>query len=122
MKALGFIETRGFVAAAEAADSALKSANVSLVGQKLPGSGLVAVIITGDVAAVKAAVDAAAGSASSIGEVVSAQVIARPHDDLAAILTDDIKSEKPKGKVQARKTAAAKEAPKKADNKPNPGV
>ena len=69
MKALGFIETNGFVAATEAADSALKAANVSLAGQYRPGSGLVAVIITGDVAAVKAAVEAGAASAATIGRL-----------------------------------------------------
>lgn len=82
MQALGFIETQGFVAAVEAADSALKAADVSLLTQMRAGSGLVMVILTGDVAAVKAAVDAGAGSAAAIGEVVAAQVIASPHTDM----------------------------------------
>ena len=88
MKALGFIETRGFVAATEAADSALKAASVSLVGQKRVGSGLVTVIITGDVAAVKAAIEAGAESAAKVGEVVAAQVIASPHEGMEELITD----------------------------------
>ncbi len=119
MKALGFIETRGFVAATEAADSALKSANVSLLGQKRPGSGLVAVIIAGDVAAVKSAVDAGAGSAAAIGEVVSAQVIARPHEGLMALFEEPEKGKG--GGGGGRKTTAAAKAPaKKTANDKNP--
>jgi ethanolamine utilization protein EutM len=101
MQALGFIETKGLVAAVEAADSALKSANVSLVGHKLPGAGLVTVVITGDVAAVKAAVETAAESASQVGDVAAAQVIARPHDDLASILVDEPAAKKPAEKKPA---------------------
>jgi ethanolamine utilization protein EutM len=112
MQALGFIEARGFVAAVEAADSALKAASVSLLGQKRVGSGLVAVILTGDVAAVKAAVEAGTESASLIGEVVSAQVIASPHKDLAQIIGDE-----PVGKAKAK--SAAKPEPK---SKKSPGV
>ena len=82
-QAIGMIETKGLVALVEAADAALKAANVQYAGQAKVGSGLVSVTFTGDVAAVKAAVDAGAGAASKIGEVVSVHVIARPHDDLA---------------------------------------
>jgi len=106
MQALGFIETKGFVAATEAADSALKAANVSLVGQKRPGSALVAIIITGDVAAVKAAVDAGASSASAVGEVVSAQVIASPHEGLADIIFDETTKSAATAKAAAPKTVA----------------
>ncbi len=113
MNALGFIETRGFVAAAEAADSALKAASVSLLGQKRVGSGLVTVIIQGDVAAVKAGIEAGTESASAVGEVVSAQVIASPHADLSQIIDDS-----PAPKAPA-KPAAAKPAPK---SKKSPGV
>jgi len=88
MQALGFIETKGFVAAVEAADSAMKAASVSLVGRKLPGSGLVAIIITGDVAAVKAGVEAGAASAAVVGQVVTAQVIANPHEGMKNIIYD----------------------------------
>lgn len=117
MKALGFIETRGFVAATEAADSALKAANVSLVGQKRPGSGLVAVVITGDVAAVKAAVDAGANSAKAVGEVIAAQVIARPHQGLEEMIADEPEKQDGGKKRQATpkppagKPSAGKENP-----------
>jgi microcompartment protein CcmL/EutN len=84
--ALGLIETRGMVALVEAADAALKAANVSYRGWKQVGSGLVTVVLEGDVAAVKAAVDAGAASAAKVGEVVSVDVIARPHSDIGKIL------------------------------------
>jgi len=84
-EAIGMIETRGLVAVIEAADAALKSANVKYAGQSKVGSGLVSVSFTGDVAAVKAAIDAAAEAAGRIGEVVSVNVIARPHDDVAKL-------------------------------------
>jgi microcompartment protein CcmL/EutN len=85
-QALGLIETRGMVALVEAADAALKAANVSYRGWKQVGSGLVTVVLEGDVAAVKAAVDAGAASAAKVGEVVSVDVIARPHGDITRIL------------------------------------
>lgn len=85
-EALGMIETKGLICLIEAADSALKAANVEMVGWEKVGSGLVTVFLTGDVAAVKAAVDAGAGAASKIGEVVSVQVIPRPHEELSSIL------------------------------------
>jgi ethanolamine utilization protein EutM len=84
--ALGLIETRGMVALVEATDAALKAANVEYKGWKQVGSGLVTVVLTGDVAAVKAAVDAGAAAAAKVGEVVSVDVIARPHNDVAGIL------------------------------------
>lgn len=87
MEAIGMIECKGFVALVEACDSMLKAANVELVGWDKVGSGLVTAFVTGDVAAVKAAVDAGAAAASRIGEVVSVQVIARPHEDLGGILS-----------------------------------
>jgi ethanolamine utilization protein EutM len=85
-QALGLIETRGMVALVEATDAALKAANVEYKGWKQVGSGLVTVVLTGDVAAVKAAVDAGAAAAAKVGEVVSVDVIARPHNDIAGIL------------------------------------
>ena len=84
-QAIGMIETRGLVAVIEAADAALKAANVKYAGQSKVGSGLVSVTFTGDVAAVKAAVDAGAEAASRIGELVSVHVIARPHDDIGKL-------------------------------------
>jgi len=82
-EAIGMIETKGIVAAIEATDAALKAANVTFVEQHKVGSGLVAVTFKGDVAAVRAAVDAGAEAAGKIGEVVSVHVIARPHQDVA---------------------------------------
>jgi len=79
------IETKGFCALLEACDAALKSANVTLTGWEKIGSGLVTGFFRGDVAAVKAAVDAGADAASQVGEVVSVQVIPRPHEDLGGL-------------------------------------
>ena len=87
--ALGLIETRGLVAAIEAADAMVKAANVELVGKEQVGGGLVTVIVRGDVGAVKAATDAGATAAGRLGEVVSVHVIPRPHQDLAALLNRD---------------------------------
>lgn len=86
MSALGMIETKGLVAAIEAADAMLKAANVVLVGKEMIGGGLVAVMVRGDVGAVKAAVDAGAASAKRVGELVSVHVIPRPHGDIEAVL------------------------------------
>jgi len=86
MEALGMIETKGFVCLLEAVDSMLKAANVEMIGWDKVGSGLVTAFVVGDVAAVKAAVDAGASAASKLGEVVSVEVIPRPHEELAGIL------------------------------------
>jgi ethanolamine utilization protein EutM len=86
LEALGMIECKGFVALVEACDAMVKAANVELVGWDKVGSGLVTAFVAGDVAAVKAAVDAGAAAASRIGEVVSVQVIPRPHEELSSIL------------------------------------
>jgi ethanolamine utilization protein EutM len=83
MKALGMVETRGLVCVVEALDAMLKTADVSYAGQKRVGSGLVAVLVEGDVAAVKAAVDAGAQAAQRVGELRSVHVIPRPADGLA---------------------------------------
>ena len=85
-QALGMIETKGLVCLIEATDAMLKAANVQMVGWEKVGSGVVTAFVTGDVAAVKAAVDAGASAASKIGEVISVQVIPRPHDELNAVL------------------------------------
>lgn len=86
MKSKGFIETRGLVAAIEAADAMVKAANVTLAGRKIIGGGLVTVIIEGDVGAVKAAVDAGAAAAQKVGELVSVHVIARPDAEVDEFL------------------------------------
>jgi ethanolamine utilization protein EutM len=85
-EALGMVETRGLVAAIEAADSMLKAANVTLVGTEKIGSGLVSVMVRGDVGAVKAAVESGASAASRLGELVATHVIPRPHNDVEKIL------------------------------------
>src|SRR3954466_11257950 len=87
IEALGMIECKGFVALVEASDAMLKGANVELVGWDKIGSGLVTAFVAGEVAAVRAGVDAGAAGASRIGEVVSVQVIPRPHEDLGGVLT-----------------------------------
>lgn len=84
-QALGMIETRGLTAQIEATDAMLKAANVETVGWAKVGSGLVTVFVRGDVAAVKAAVEAGATAAAAIGEVMAVHVIPRPHDDLSKL-------------------------------------
>jgi ethanolamine utilization protein EutM len=86
LEALGMVETKGLVALIEASDAMLKAANVNLVGWQKIGSGLVTAFVLGDVAAVKAAVDAGAAAAGRIGEVIGVQVIPRPHEDVATAL------------------------------------
>ena len=86
MEALGMVETRGLVAAIEAADAMVKAANVVLIGSEKIGSGLVSVMVRGDVGAVKAATEAGAASAQRLGELVAVHVIPRPHSDVEKIL------------------------------------
>lgn len=86
MTTIGMIETKGMTALVCATDAMLKAAKVQFKGWKKVGSGLVTAIVTGDVASVKAAVDAGAAAARGVGEVVSVHVIPRPHDDLDNIL------------------------------------
>lgn len=85
-EALGMVETKGLVGAIEAADAMVKSANVALVGYEKIGSGLVTVMVRGDVGAVKAATDAGAVAAGKVGEVVSVHVVPRPHTEVEKIL------------------------------------
>src|SRR4051794_13634521 len=94
LEALGMVETKGLTALVEASDAMLKAANVQLVGWDKIGSGLVTAFIVGDVAAVKAAVDAGAAAAGRIGEVVGVQVIPRPHEDVNNVI--------PRPKAQAQ--------------------
>ncbi len=86
LEALGMVETRGLVAAIEAADAMVKAANVELIGTEKIGSGLVSVMVRGDVGADKAAVEAGSSSAGSLGEVIATHVIPRPHGDVEKIL------------------------------------
>jgi ethanolamine utilization protein EutM len=85
-QALGMIETKGLVAAIEAADAMVKAANVSLTGKVHVGGGLVSVFVRGDVGAVKAATDAGAAAAGRVGELLSVHVIPRPHGEVELIL------------------------------------
>ena len=96
-EALGMLECKGLVCLIEGVDAMLKAANVKMVGWDKVGSGLVTAFVVGDVAAVKAAIDAGASAAAKIGEVVSVQVIPRPHEELVAILP----------KLQADKSSAS---------------
>ena len=85
-EALGLIETKGLVAAIEAADAMVKAANVYLIGRELVGGGLVTIMVRGDVGAVKAATDAGAAAAQRVGELISVHVIPRPHNEVETIL------------------------------------
>lgn len=85
-EALGMVETKGLIAAIEAADAMVKAANVVLVGYEKIGSGLVTVMVRGDVGAIKAATEAGAAAAQKVGEVISIHVIPRPHADVEKIL------------------------------------
>ena len=98
-EALGMIETKGYVAALAAADAMVKAANVTIISREEVGDGLVAVVVRGDVGAVKAATDAGAAAAQRVGELVSVHVIPRPHGDVEGIL--------PNGAVSRDGAAAA---------------
>ncbi len=87
-EALGMVETKGLIGAIEAADAMVKAANVTLIGKEKIGSGLVTVMVRGDVGAVKASVDAGAAAAKRVGELVSVHVIPRPHTDVEGILPE----------------------------------
>lgn len=88
-EALGMIETKGYVGSVEASDAMVKAANVSLVKTIPIGGGLITVLCRGDVGSVKAAVDAGAKAAGRVGELVSAHIIARPHEDLLAVFVGE---------------------------------
>ena len=91
IEALGMVETKGFIPLVEATDAMVKAANVEFLGWDNVGSGFVSVFVTGDVAAVKAATDAGAAAAGRIGDVVSVQVIPRPHADISKVLPGSVK-------------------------------
>lgn len=96
--ALGMIETKGLVGAIEAGDAMVKAAEVGLFGKERATAGLVTMFVSGEVGAVKAATDAGAAAAGRIGEVISVQVIPRPHDDLGVVLPPGLKTKRPAGK------------------------
>jgi ethanolamine utilization protein EutM len=112
-KALGLVETRGLVAAIEAADAMLKASNVTLVGKERALAGLITIVIVGDVAAVKASVDAGATAAQKVGELVSVHVIPRPDDQVGNILplsTEPVKT------ISIKKDDVPKPPVKKTEN------
>lgn len=86
-EALGMVETKGFVAALAAADAMVKAANVTIVSREEVGDGLVAVVVRGDVGAVKASTEAGAETASAVGELIAVHVIPRPHAELGKHFT-----------------------------------
>src|ERR671914_105479 len=96
-EALGLLECKGLVSLMEGTDAMLKSANVEMIGWDKAGSGMVTAFVRGDVAAVKAAVDAGAESAGRVGTVISVHVIARPHDELPAMFPKARKAAAPVG-------------------------
>lgn len=98
-QALGMVETKGLVALIEASDAMMKAANVTMIGWDKVGSGMVTSFVVGDVAAVKAAVDAGAAAAGRIGQVIGVHIIARPHDELTAMM--------PKRKANGPRPASA---------------
>ena len=123
MKALGMIETRGLVAAIEAADASVKAANVSLSCKEHVGGGLVTIMVRGDVGAVKAAVDAGAAAAERVGELISVHVIPRPHGELELVLTKskvsntkDISAEKTKNNKPKKNEEPVKKDDTKEDS------
>jgi len=110
--ALGLVETRGLVAAIEAADAMVKAANVKLLGRQKVKGGIVTLMVEGDVGAVKAATDAGGAAAERVGELLAVHIIPRPHDDIAALLLkgpQEVKQEKekknPTRKAQSRRKA-----------------
>lgn len=88
-EALGMVETRGLIASIEAADAMVKAANVKLIKTEKIGSGLVTMLVRGDVGAVKAAVDAGTSAAQAVGEVVATHVIPRPHSDVETVILEN---------------------------------
>lgn len=94
MDALGLIETKGLIASIEAADAAVKAANVKLVGYEKIGSGLVTILFRGEVAACRASCDAGAAAAQKVGELVAVHVIPQPHSDLEGRLPIALEAKK----------------------------
>ena len=123
--ALGLIETRGLVGAIEAADAMTKAAEVELIGKERADAGLMTVKIKGDVAAVRAAVDAGAAAAQRVGELVSAHVIPRPHDETEILIYPppwQTKEKPPQLKVEPERPKTAKVRKQQTDPSPPAGI
>jgi ethanolamine utilization protein EutM len=114
-QALGLIETRGLVAAIEAADAMVKAAKVKFLGRQKVKAGLVAVMVTGDVGAVKAAVDAGTAAGKKVGEVVSAHVIPRPHEDIDFIIPSAAEKTTPVAEKKKLERKAVAKKTRKSD-------
>lgn len=112
-KALGMIEAHGLVGAIEAADAMVKAANVKVIRHEKAGAGLITIMVEGDVGAVKAACDAGAAACERVGVLVSAQVIPRPHEDVAETLIKPPEKPKPAPKKTKKPTKKAKPKAKK---------
>jgi ethanolamine utilization protein EutM len=113
-QALGLIETRGLITAIEAADAMLKAARVKFLGRQKVKAGLVAVMVAGDVGAVKAAVDAGTAAGKKVGDIVSTHVIPRPHGDINAIIPSRVEEKKPLKEKKPQQRKAASKAAKKS--------
>lgn len=114
-QALGLIETRGLVTAIEAADAMVKAAKVKFLGRQKVKAGLVAVMVAGDVGAVKAAVDAGTAAGKKIGEIISSHVIPRPHGEIDFIIPSIAEEAKPAEKKQKPQPKAAPKKEKKSE-------
>lgn len=117
LHALGLIETKGLVGAIEAADAMVKAANVKIVGKEKSSGALITIKIVGDVAAVQSAVDAGSVAAQRVGELVSAHVIPRPHDELSPFIEEKKSKGTRKSKVIDKKEVVVKKADKKVESK-----
>ena len=115
MNALGMIETKGLVGTIEAADAMLKAANVTLLSKTRVGGGLVTVLVTGDVGAVKAATDAGAAAAERVGQLISVHVIARPAQDLQPMLGGPKPPEPPVPAPEPEQTPTEEPVPKEPE-------
>jgi microcompartment protein CcmL/EutN len=113
-QALGLIETRGLIGAIEAADAMVKAAQVTFLGRQKVKGGLVAIMVAGDVGAVKAAVDAGAAACKRVGKLVSAHVIPRPHGDIDLMIPGGPEPEKPAEEVKKPQPKAAPRKQKKS--------
>jgi ethanolamine utilization protein EutM len=113
-QALGLIETRGLITAIEAADAMLKAAKVKFLGRQKVKAGLVAVMVAGDVGAVKAAVDAGTAAGKKVGEIVSTHVIPRPHEDIDSIIPSRVEEKKPFKEKKPRQRKATPKGVKKS--------
>jgi len=120
-QALGMIETRGLVAAIEAADAMVKAARVQLLGLQRAKAGLITVMVAGDVGAVKAATDAGAAACERVGRMISAHVIPRPHGEIDMMIPRPPDEAAGNDLPAKKKTGSARSGKKKGKGKTPPG-